>query len=122
MFARVNQQHAVNCQPVARQFHQPGLDVVRQRGTADVEPQLDGGGHLVDILTARTGRAHELLVDLTLVDGQTGGDAKHFYPPTRNEMPNQKRASCSNSSTSTTSKTTAGRSSCTRKLVLLLNA
>ena len=43
----------------------------------DVEPQLDGGRDLVDVLPARAGRAHEPFLELAVFDDDGVGDADH---------------------------------------------
>ena len=46
---------------------------------AGVEPDLDGGFDLVDVLAAGTAGALERFFDLTLVDGETIGYTDHWH-------------------------------------------
>src|SRR6478672_9829952 len=66
VFAAVDLQDTVGCQPVARQGNQPLLDLVRQRRGPYVESQFDGGRDLIHVLSARTGRANESLFDFVV--------------------------------------------------------
>ena len=51
-----------------------GFDVWGKRRDPAVESQLDGGCHLVHVLPAGPGRAHEPLIDLALVERNGAGD------------------------------------------------
>src|SRR5262249_13003997 len=53
---------------------------MQRRRMAHVEAQLHCRRQLVDILAAGTGRAHEALLDLALVDANALGDADHGGP------------------------------------------
>ena len=53
------------------------LDLGRQRRRVDVEAQLHGRRHLVDVLPAGAGRAHEPLVDLAVVEDEGRRDLQH---------------------------------------------
>jgi len=48
----VDQEHSIRGDPVAGQGGEARLDVFRQGGGADVEAQLDGRRHLIDVLPA----------------------------------------------------------------------
>src|SRR5690606_5763315 len=75
---RIDHQHAVVGQAPVAPCQQPLAQGLGQgRGTGDVEPQLDGGGNLVDVLPAGAAGAHEPLDDLRLRDRQVGTDAEY---------------------------------------------
>ena len=57
---------------------------LRQGGrAADVEPQLDRGLHLVDVLPAGSGRTHEAHLELALVQRDIRRDLDHARHPSR---------------------------------------
>ena len=60
------------------------LTIGRQvRRAADIEPQLHGAGHLVDVLAARTGGADESLHQFVVIDTDGGRHAASRYPCNR---------------------------------------
>src|SRR3989339_1017791 len=50
---RLEHQYAVLVDTAVMQRQQPRLDIVRQTRRSDVKAQMDGAGHLVDVLAAR---------------------------------------------------------------------
>jgi len=53
----------------ARKLEQALPDFGRQRSaSADIETKLDGGGHLIDVLAARSRSAHKIVMNLIGVD------------------------------------------------------
>ena len=69
---------AVERQPAPGKLLQPCAHILRQHRVAvDVEAQLHRGGHLVDILSARPGRADEAFLKVALVQREGGGDRNH---------------------------------------------
>src|SRR5579859_3415847 len=77
MFARVDDEDAFVGHPAARNRSKAFADLVRQRvRSGEVEPELNGGRHLVDVLTARSGRADEAFLDVAVADLQPRRDVK----------------------------------------------
>jgi len=77
MLAAVDQQHTIASHSAGREREQSILDVGWQRRGAHIEPELDGRRDLVDVLTARSGRAHEPLLDRAIVNRDVVGNANH---------------------------------------------
>ncbi len=77
MLPAVDQQDAAGRHASSPQRGQALLHVRRQRGPADVEPQLDGRGDLVDVLATRSGRPYELLLHFAVLDDDGIGDSEH---------------------------------------------
>ncbi len=64
----VDQQDAIRRDSMTRVGDQACLDVWCERGILHVEPKLDGRRDFVDVLPARSRRAHEALFQLVRVD------------------------------------------------------
>lgn len=75
VLAALDHQHAIARHPAAGQRRKPLLDVRGQRGSGNVDAQLDCGRHFVHVLAARTGGTHEPFLDIGLVDSDLVGDA-----------------------------------------------
>ena len=75
----VEYKHAIGAHAAAGKHCQAGFDVWGKRRDADVEVQLDGGCHLVHVLPAGPGRAHEPLIDLALVERNGAGDLNQGF-------------------------------------------
>ncbi len=75
----VDDEHAIGGHAAAGKDCQAGSDVWGKRRDADVETQLDGGCHLVHVLPAGPGRAHEPLIDLALVERDGAGDLNQEF-------------------------------------------
>src|SRR5690349_10716866 len=70
--------HPLQSQPPPRQPSEPRLNVRRKRGMPiQLEPQFHRSRHLVDVLPAGPGGAHEALLDVALVERQRRGDWNH---------------------------------------------
>ena len=64
--------------PFSGQSGQPVTDITRQiGGFGRVEPELDGRGHLVDILPAGSRGTDEIIPDIPFVNPNMGGDLNH---------------------------------------------
>src|SRR5947207_12969212 len=75
--ARDDQDRALRGEPSTAQGAQPCLDATRERRTAlEIEAQLRRGGHLVDVLAAGTGGAHERERQLAVRNLDAVGDAQ----------------------------------------------
>ena len=71
-------QDPVLAHPSPRQLDQARVHLRRQGWrAAHVEAKLNRSRHLVHVLAARPRRAHELELDLALVEGKGGGDRDH---------------------------------------------
>ena len=77
MALRGDHQHAVGGHTPAGETRETRAHVGREPGPGDVEAQLDRGRELVDVLSARAGRADEAFLDVALVDRDGAGDADH---------------------------------------------
>ena len=75
----VEYKHAIGGHATAGKHCQAGFDVWGKRRDTDVEAQLDGRRHLVHVLPAGPGRAHEPLVDLALVERNGAGDLNQGF-------------------------------------------
>jgi len=75
VLATVDHQQAIARHPAAGEGRKPLLHVRRQRRSGNVNAQFDCGRHLVHILAARTGGAHEPFLNRTLGDRDLVGDA-----------------------------------------------
>jgi hypothetical protein len=64
--------------PSGQQAQSGSRRVVEARRVEGIEAKLDGGGDLVDILSARAAGANEDLLDLVLVDRDAVGDRDHL--------------------------------------------
>jgi hypothetical protein len=75
---RRDNEDAILRHAAAGELGEANRDVVRQRRrAAHVEAELHGARHLVDVLPARPGGAHEALLDLALVERDGLGDPDH---------------------------------------------
>jgi hypothetical protein len=73
-------QNSFNGHPATGYGNQPFPRVVRQRGgVTNVEAQLDGGGHLVYILSAGSRGSNELQFQLGLADLNLVGNLDHLF-------------------------------------------
>ncbi len=68
MLSSVDDQYAFGGDPAAGDCAKSLADIVLQRRSVEIETELNGGRHLVDILAARPGCAHEPLLDLAVAD------------------------------------------------------
>lgn len=63
----VDQEDTLIAYPIAVELEYPVLHMSRNgRGSPDVETDLDGGGHLVDVLPSRAGGSDELFFNLSI--------------------------------------------------------
>src|SRR5262249_15118372 len=76
----VDVEHAVACEPIGGKPREPLLHGLRERGPPDVEAKLDGGRDLVHVLSARTRRPDESLLDLPVPDDNFVGNRNHRAP------------------------------------------
>lgn len=73
---RHNHDFACNGGATARQFEQPFAHIGRQRRRGgSIKAQLHRSRYFVDVLTAGTGRAHELFIQFAFVDHDVRGYA-----------------------------------------------
>src|SRR5262249_41032244 len=77
MLAAVDDEDARVGDAVARHGDEPLLDGIWKGGGVNVEAELDGARHFVDVLTARARGADEPLLDLPVVDREVVSDADH---------------------------------------------
>ena len=76
--ACVEHEHAFARHAFSRKADQTPLYALRETGRGhDVEPKLDGGRHLVDVLPAGSRRANEREVNLGLIKNDVFGDLYH---------------------------------------------
>src|ERR1700757_136565 len=76
---RHDDENAVGGHPPSSQQAQSGSRrVVQARRAEGIEAELDCGGDLVDVLSARAAGANEDLFDLVLVDRNAAGDRDHL--------------------------------------------
>src|SRR5262249_37757659 len=77
----VDHDHAVAGEAFAGQALEPRAHVVgKARRAADVEAKLHGARELVDVLSAGTRSADEILLELVLADADRRSDADHRGP------------------------------------------
>jgi hypothetical protein len=71
----VDDEYAGFCQSLAGEADQAFSNVFREVGRAvNIETELNGGGHFIDILTPGSGGTDEVQRDFCIVDGYIGGD------------------------------------------------
>jgi hypothetical protein len=79
--ATADDEHAVVRHMASRQQYQSVHDFRRQCCFSEVDPQLDGGRFLVDVLPARTRRAEKTLFDLAVLQNDGVRHSHHGSIP-----------------------------------------
>src|SRR5471032_2732175 len=84
VIARDDENFSIADQAVAGQRAQARLGAfIERRATGQVEAQLRRGGHLVDVLAAGTGAAHETDADIAVRDEQWAAHGARCSPISR---------------------------------------